>query len=136
MNIKLTVLFEEPFWIGLFERTCDGMYEVSKVTFGQEPKDYEVFDFLLKNYNRIRFSKPIIQEKTEEKRVNPKRLQRKIRDEMQNNGMGTRAQMAVKLDLETKKAETIKQTREEKEEAKRLEFEMKQEKKKEKKKGH
>ena len=43
------LLFEAPFWIGLYERTDGGKYEVCKITFGSEPKDYEVYEFLLKN---------------------------------------------------------------------------------------
>ena len=39
---KLTVFFEDPFWVGVFERIEDGRLSVSKVTFGAEPKDYEV----------------------------------------------------------------------------------------------
>lgn len=38
---KLTVFFEEPFWVGVFERIENGKLSVSKVTFGAEPKDYE-----------------------------------------------------------------------------------------------
>ena len=33
---KLTVYFEEPFWIGIFERIEDGKLSVAKVTFGAE----------------------------------------------------------------------------------------------------
>ncbi len=39
---KLVVLFEEPFWIGVFERIQNDRLSVSKVTFGAEPKDWEV----------------------------------------------------------------------------------------------
>ena len=39
---KLTVYFEEPFWVGVFERIEDDKLSVTKVTFGVEPKDYEV----------------------------------------------------------------------------------------------
>ena len=35
---SLTILFEAPFWIGLYERTDNGKYEVCKITFGSEPK--------------------------------------------------------------------------------------------------
>ena len=45
---SLTILFEAPFWIGLYERMDNGKYEVCKITFGSEPKDYEVYEFLLK----------------------------------------------------------------------------------------
>ena len=50
MAIKssFTVMFEAPFWIGVYERFDEGYYEVCKITFGSEPKDYEVYDFLLK----------------------------------------------------------------------------------------
>ena len=47
---SVTVLFDDPFWIALFEREYDEKYEVCKIIFGAEPKDYEVYSFLLKNY--------------------------------------------------------------------------------------
>ena len=53
---RLTVFFEEPFWIGVFERISEGKLSVCKVTFGAEPKDYEIYDFVLKNYYRLKFS--------------------------------------------------------------------------------
>lgn len=40
MSGTLTVMFEDPFWIGIFERISDGKLSVCKVTFGAEPKDY------------------------------------------------------------------------------------------------
>ncbi len=53
---RLTVFFEEPFWVGVFERITDRKLSVCKVTFGAEPKDCEIYDFVLKNYYRLRFS--------------------------------------------------------------------------------
>ena len=61
---KLTVLFEEPFWIGIFEHISDGKLRVCKVTFGAEPRDYEVYDFILRNYDRLIFS-PAVDVKAE-----------------------------------------------------------------------
>lgn len=52
----LTVFFDEPFWVGVFERQSKGTLSVCKVTFGAEPKDYEIYDFILKNYYQLRFS--------------------------------------------------------------------------------
>ena len=52
---RLTVFFEEPFWVGVFERVSEGKLSVCRVTFGAEPKDCEVDDFVLKNYSRLRF---------------------------------------------------------------------------------
>ena len=45
----LTVLFENPFWVGVYERIDGDRYEVCKIIFGEEPKAYEVWDFLVKN---------------------------------------------------------------------------------------
>ena len=44
-----TVYFDEPFWVGIYERVYNNKLEVCKVTFGAEPKDYEVYQFLLQN---------------------------------------------------------------------------------------
>ena len=70
---SLTILFEAPFWIGLYERTDNGKYEVCKITFGSEPKDYEVYEFLLKNWHKLKFSPPIQAEMAIERKINPKR---------------------------------------------------------------
>ena len=53
---RLVVYFEEPFWVGIFERIEDGALSAAKVTFGAEPRDNEVWEFVLKNYDRLRFS--------------------------------------------------------------------------------
>ena len=99
MSVKssLTVMFEAPFWIGVYERFDEGYYEVCKITFGSEPKDYEVYDFLLKNWNSLKFSPPIKSEITEERKINPKRMQREINNQLQNKGMGNKAKWNEKL---------------------------------------
>ena len=53
---KLTVYFEEPFWIGVFEHIEDGKLSVAKVIFGAEPKDYEVQEYIQKYYSDLKFS--------------------------------------------------------------------------------
>ena len=50
MEGRLTVFFEDPFWVGVFERVNSRKLSVCKVTFGAEPKDYEIRDFILKHY--------------------------------------------------------------------------------------
>lgn len=86
VSSKLTVMFEEPFWIGLYEREYGGRYEVCKITLGPEPKDYEVYAFLLDNRQRLVFSPPIAAEKTKEKRINLKRIQRQQKRKDKHNG--------------------------------------------------
>ena len=100
MKCSLTILFEDPFWIGLYERFDNDKYEVCKITFGAEPKDYEVYEFLLKNWGKLKFSPPIKNEVVEERRISPKRMQREINKHLQNRGIGTKAQQALKLQHE------------------------------------
>lgn len=45
---RLTVFFEAPFWVGVFERFEGGTLSVCKITFGAEPKDYDVLSYVLK----------------------------------------------------------------------------------------
>lgn len=136
ISIKLTVFFEEPFWIGVFERTFEGEYQVSRYVFGAEPKDYEVYDFLLKQFYNLKFSNSIPADKHVEKKVNPKKLQRKISTELENVGVGTKAQIAMKLQYESIKTENKKISKEKRMEFEIRKFELKQLKKKEKHRGH
>ena len=131
---KLTVFFEEPFWIGVFERLSEGKLSVCKVTFGAEPKDYEIYDFVLKNYGRLRFS-PAVAADVREAARNPKRVQREVRRQVQNTGIGTKAQQALKLQQEQWKTERKNANRERREAEKERKFELKQQKRKEKHRG-
>ena len=131
---KLTVFFEEPFWIGVFERLSEGKLSVCKVTFGAEPKDYEIYDFVLKNYGRLRFS-PAVAADVREAARNPKRVQREVRRQVQNTGIGTKSQQALKLQQEQWKTERKNANRERREAEKERKFELKQQKRKEKHRG-
>ena len=51
---RLTVLFEAPFWVGIFERIEGNTLSVCKVTFGAEPKDYEVLAYGVNTHSRLR----------------------------------------------------------------------------------
>lgn len=133
---KLTVLFEPPFWIGLYERVDRGRYEVCKITFGSEPKDYQVYDFMQKNWKGLRFSPSIQAAAIAEKPVNPKRLQRLIQKQMEQKGVGTRAQQALKLQQEQGKLQRKTRSRQQREEEKQRQFELRQKKHKEKHRGH
>lgn len=131
----LQVLFEDPFWIGIFERRQDGKLSVCKVTFGAEPKAYEIEAFLLCQYYSLCFS-PTVDFKAEKKEdVNPKRRQREVRRQLKNACIGTKSQQALKLAQEQGKLEkkVLKKRRSEEEKACR--FDLKQQKKREKHKG-
>ena len=125
---KLTVFFEEPFWVGLFECISEGKLSVCKVTFGAEPKDYEVYDFVLKNYYQLRFSLAVATDVKESGR-NPKRIKREVRKQIQNTGIGTKSQQ------EQLKTERKTVSREQREAQKQRQFELKQQNRKEKHRG-
>ena len=131
---RLTVFFEGPFWVGVFECISEEKLSVCKVTFGAEPKDYEVYEFVLKNYYRLRFSSAVATDVKETVR-NPKRIQREVRKQVQNIGIGTKSQQALKIQQEQLKIERKTVSREQREAEKQRQFELKQQKRKEKHKG-
>ena len=78
---SLTVYFEDPFWVGVFERVIDGNLSVSKMTFGAEPKDQDVWKFVLEHYYELMFS-PSVKTEVRQTADNPKRRQRNIKKQM------------------------------------------------------
>lgn len=132
---SLTIMFENPFWIGLYERFDNGTYEVCKITFGAEPKDYEVYDYLLQNWHKLKFSPPIKTDKTKDRKINPKRMQREINSQLEDKGIGTKAQQALQLQREQSKVEKRARTKEQKEAEKERQYALRQEKKKAKHRG-
>ena len=135
VNGKLTVYFEEPFWVGVFERIEDGKLSVAKVTFGAEPKDYEVQEYIRKYYSSLKFS-PAVDTVVKDIKRNPKRMQREAKKQMQETGIGTKSQQALKLQQEQNKQERKVRSREKKDADELRMFELKQQKKREKHRGH
>lgn len=137
VNSRLTVYFEEPYWIGVFEHIEDGKLTATKVVFGAEPKDYEVYEFVLRHFYGLTFSPAVADaDVVKKEKKNPKRIQREVRKQLQNTGIGTKSQQALKLQHEKNKKEgRARQHERKKAETLRL-FEMKQQKKKRKHKGH
>lgn len=74
--------FDKRYWVGTFERTDKEGYAVARYIFGEEPTDPEVSEFVLHHYQALNFGAP--KEFTLEiKRMNPKRVQREVRREME-----------------------------------------------------
>ena len=132
---RLTVFFEEPFWVGVFERVADGELSVSKVTFGAEPKDYEIWDFILNHYHELKFSSAVKVE-LKQSADNPKRRQREARKQLQKSGIGTKSQQASQMQREEMKTERRQMSKEQRMSEKERQFELKQQKRKEKHRGH
>lgn len=135
--ISLTVLFENPFWRGIYEWEEEGCYRIAKITFGSEPKINEVYELILSRWNKLTPQVVKGMEISESKKsMNPKRMQRVAKKAMQSQGIGTKAQQALKKQQEQGKLERKVISKAQKEVEKAVKFELKQEKKKQKHRGH
>ena len=101
---RLTILFDDPFWIGLYEREDDTEYSVCRIVFGAEPRDQEVYAYLLEHWRTLRFSPPRPGTEHLPPPKSPKRRQREARRMTQAAGIGTKAQQALKLQQEQGKS--------------------------------
>lgn len=131
---RLTVRFEEPFWVLLYERGGGATWEVCRIPFGAEPRDGEVYAYLLENWRRLSFSPPV--EGRAERPLSPKRARREARRAVEPKAMGTKAQQALALQREQGKEARRVRSRAEKDAEEARRFALKQEKRKEKHKGH
>lgn len=131
----LTVYFEDPFWVAVLERHTGGRVEAAKLTFGAEPKDYEVYEALLCGWHRLRFSPPVADDGKNCARPNPKRAQRQAAALLEGRGSSTKAQQALQLQREQNAQARKAQNRQRLEQEKERKFELRQQRKKEKRKG-
>lgn len=134
-SIKLTIYFENPFWVGIFERNINGKLSACRVVFGQEPKDNQVLEFVLKNDRQLRYSPEILNENVVKEKINPKRMQRDSKRQIQNLGIGTKSQQALKLQQEKNKTVRKAKRKEQKEFKRDKMYILRQQKKREKHKG-
>ena len=110
-------------------------YEACKVTFGAEPKEGELYAFILRRYGSLRFSPPVQAGPLAEKPRNPKRMQREVKRQLQTASVGTKAQQALALQREAGKLARKACIRRQREEEQDRLFRLRQEKKKEKHRG-
>ena len=89
---RLTVWFADPFWVGGYEREAEGPLEVCRHTFGAEPKDGEVWQWLLSAWRGLDFSPAVEAPRRPSGRENPKRARRQARNRPEKTGAGTKAQ--------------------------------------------
>lgn len=138
-TIKATILLEKSLWVGIFERTDKKNYAVARIIFGKEPTDPELYNFILTHYDELNFSAPqdfnlII------KRMNPKRLKRAVRKEVEKTKKTQKktshAQEVLRTELERNKKIRKSVSKAEKEQAEKRKFQLRQQKKKRKQQGH
>ena len=135
-TIAYTVFFEDPFWVGVWERGADGAYSCAKATFGAEPSEAEVWAFVLERYGSLVFSKPTAGGLKTHTCANPKRMQRQAARAVAAEGIGTKAQQALKSQYEAGKQECRALTRDERLAEAERKFQLRQDKRKAKHRGH
>lgn len=105
--MKLTVYFDDQFWVGFLEEVVDSKLKAVRYIFGSEPHDSDVLWFVNQlMMNLLATSKPLTCEaRPKAQSVNPKRLVRQVAKEMQSKGVSTFSQEAIKENLKSHKME-------------------------------
>ncbi len=123
MNVRFTVLYEDPYWVGLCEREDEAGYAVARMVFGAEPTPPEVEEFIKRRYHELKWSAPQPESTLAIGRaLNFKRAQREARAEQAAGPKVSKAHEAMRLELEQHKKErkaVTKAEREAEEERKR-----------------
>lgn len=132
---KLTIFFEDPFWIGVIEETECKSYRAAKIVFGAEPTDAQVYEYLISHYGTWQFSSTMLVQQKQTKCQNPKRMRRRASKESEKPFAGTKAQQAVKLQQEANAALRKSLHRQKRETQAQMQYELRQEKKKQKHRG-
>ena len=135
-KVSLTVYFDPPFWVGLFQREDFDCCRVCKITFGGEPREQEVLDLILHRWRELRFSPPVPASRTAARLPNPKRMRREARKATQTVGTGTKAQQALQLQREQMKTERDIVSKARREEERERKLAIRQEKHRQKHRGH
>lgn len=134
---KLTVRFEDPFWVGIIEVEDGGSYRVARHVFGAEPTTPEILRFVCDKWRELRFTDDIQIQVEQTKRINPKRLRRMIEREMRSSACrGTKAQQALAEQREAAKEASEALSRIRRKEQRRERFAKRTEKRKRKHRGH
>ena len=120
---RLTVYFEDLFWIGLFELEDGSSYRVAKHVFGAEPANPEIFNFICIHFSHLHFSDKIQCIPQHAHHNNPKMQHRQINREMKSNAQhATKAQLLLTEQLAKSKESKKRIAKERKFEKKNEQF--------------
>ncbi|MGC6768345.1 YjdF family protein [Enterococcus sp. LJL51] len=138
--MELTIYFNGQYWSGLVEYVDSEQHlRVYQHIFGSEPKDEEVYQFVITQLPVLleqEWHSQIKKEQIEKKPINPKRIQRMIEKQKRQPILSTKSQAAIAEQQESLKLLRKQKKRKRTIEKKQQIFEKKQEKRLEKRKGH
>ena len=104
-------------------------------SFSRLEENFCSLGIVLKHYYDLQFS-PAVETIVKKDKKNPKRVLRDVKKQLQNNGIGTKSQQALKLQHELKKEEYKSNSKHKKQMDAEQKFKLKQQKKKAKHRGH
>ena len=135
--MKLTIFFDGQFWVGLIERQSESKHYSSLFTFGEDPGDSQIFEFVNDDLLNIinKQSEFVETNDLRIKEINPKSQKRIASKEMAANPLSTKSQEAIQKQLEKDKKERKLISRDQKEEKLQYKREKSIEKKKQKHRG-
>lgn len=132
---SFTVLFQDPFWVGIAERWDDTGYSAARVVFGAGPTGPQLCQWLEREWHRLEFSPAAEGERHLPERKNPKRERREAREALRARGTGTRAQEVLSRQREQEGQARQARSRQKRQEEARRKYLLRQQKKREKKRG-
>lgn len=137
--MKLSVLFEDPFWIALIEDERDGLLYAARHVFGSEPSSEELYEFIRSpDYSKLVEGMTVglpTNQKSNGKRINPKRRQRQIRREKERVGVSSQSQEVMRLQQEQNQKERKTTSKIERDTKRQYKRELAKQKRKEKHRG-
>lgn len=144
MNIPnehiVTITFDPPFWIVLFESIEEGKYAVAREVIGtSEPTSAEIMLFFDRlDFNKIRYTTPVEEDKAQNNNISFKKMQKKVKKATEQSNYKhtySKAHEELKKQQEQNKQDRKFINREKRDEEKERKFELKQQKKKQKLRG-
>lgn len=135
--MELSIFHNGQFFIGLVEFKIGNKSKFVKYTFGKEPDDGEILDFIDNHLLiMIENTQISVESKRKKHKINPKRLQRQVANEQKKSKNLTKAQLALKKEHELNKKLSKKKNKLKRGFIKRKKRQIKKNKAKEKHKGH
>ncbi|UQS84175.1 YjdF family protein [Bombilactobacillus thymidiniphilus] len=139
--MTMTIVFDDPFYKAIIENRAGGVYSVASYVFGtSRPKNVDIYNivFSFDFWDKLSF----FEDKDDDdyiktsKHINPKRLQRQAKKQVNSLFSGTKAQQELNKQRESNKLLNKKHNSRKTQEYKARQFQLKQEKKLQKHKGH
>ena len=116
-HLRLTILFDSQFYVGLIELEDGERLYTARYVFGAEPSDQEVLAFVQRDFLSLRATMQfgVEIEKVASQCINFKRMQREVRRTVNQQQIGAKSQEAMRLAIEAGKQERHVETRRERE---------------------